>query len=299
MTGAARSYLFVPGHSKRMLAKAFELGADALVLDFEDGVPAGYKDRARELVQRAIAARHNAGRTRPFCWVRINALADTDWRDDLRAVVQPGIAGIRVPKVHSLETLEELDEALRPCEERAGLRVGSIRLTCNIESAAGLMEARAIAVAPRVSYLAFGAADFAADMGCWVGESGLATLWAQTFLVVSVRAAGATPPIAPPFLRIRDRKGLLRSTQVARALGFFGRSLLHPSQLDVIHRVFSPSGEDITRALDVIRRYEEAVASGVGGAVTAKGEFVGLPTVLQARALLELAKAIDPEKGIL
>ncbi len=179
MTGAARSYLFVPGHSKRMLAKAFELGADALVLDFEDGVPAGYKDRARELVQRAIAARHNSGRARPFCWVRINALADTDWRDDLRAVVQPGIAGIRVPKVRSLETLEELDKALRPCEERAGLRVGSIRLTCNIESAAGLMEARAIAVAPRVSYLAFGAADFAADMGCRCSPSDRSTLFAH------------------------------------------------------------------------------------------------------------------------
>ncbi len=293
-TAPARSYLFIPGHSEPRLATAFDWGADAVVLDLEDGVPAGHKDRARRLVQQALAAHQATARSRPACWVRINSLDSGGWREDLPAVVRPGLCGIRVPKAHSPAALQELDDALRTCEQKAGMPAGSVRLTCSIESAAGLLAVPAIATAPRVAFLAFGAADFAADIGCGVDDESAISLWAQAYLVASARAAGAAPPIAPPYLRVRDREGLLRTSQRARDLGFFGRSLLHPSQIATVHAVFSPSSGDMAWAREVIHRYEEAVAAGSGGTLTAAGEFVGPPIVLRARRLLELAQAFPP-----
>jgi citrate lyase subunit beta/citryl-CoA lyase len=226
-----------------------------------------------------------------FDW---GADAGEGWREDLPAVVGPGLYGIRVPKVRSREALQELEDALLVCERQAGMPAGGVRLTCSIESAAGLFAVPAIAALPRVAFLAFGAADFAADIGCGVGDESAISLWAQAFLVASARAAGAAPPIAPPYLRVRDREGLLRTSQRARDLGFFGRSLLHPSQIATIHAVFSPGGEEVAWAREVIQRYEEAVAAGSGGTLTAAGEFVGPPIVLRARRLLELARTFPP-----
>ncbi len=283
-----RSYLFAPGDNKRLLAKVFDAGADAVVLDLEDGVAADRKDAARELVHRALAQRPATG---PPVWVRINDLRGDHWQDDVEAVlddpdVTRGLAGLRVPKAESRREIRRLDEALRLAEKAAGLEPERLKITCTIESAAGLLAARDLAGQPRVSHLAFGEADFAADVGAELDADSTVTLWARSSLVVTARAAGIAPPIAPVYTRLDDEDGLRRSTLEVRRLGFFGRSCIHPKQLAQVHQAFIPSAEQVAAARRILDAFERA---GGGAAVAEDGTFVDEAVARRARAVIELA----------
>ncbi len=283
-----RSYLFAPGDNPRLLAKVFDAGADAVVLDLEDAVAPGRKAAARELVRQALSERSGSG---PAVWVRINDLRGDHWQADVETVVGDpavarGLAGLRVPKAESLRELRRLDDALRPVERQAGLEPESLRITCTIESAAGLLGARRLAEQPRVSHLAFGESDFAADVGAELDDGAVATLWARSSLVVTARAAGIAPPIAPVYTRLDDKGGLRRSTLEARRLGFFGRSCIHPKQLPAIHQAFTPRPEQVEAARRVLDAFE---AAGGGATVATGGTFIDEAVARRARAILELA----------
>ncbi len=285
-----RSYLFAPGDDERLLARVFDAGADAVVLDLEDAVAPDRKEAARELVRRTLTDRTASG---VEVWVRINDLRGGHWQTDVEAVLADpaatrGIAGLRVPKAESLRELRRLDGALRVAEKTAGLALESLRVNCTIESAAGLLAAGRLAEEPRVSHLAFGEADFAADIGAELDDSAVATLWARSSLVVTARAAGIAPPIAPVYTRLGDEEGLRRSTLEARRLGFFGRSCIHPKQLAAIHDAFTPTPEQIANARRILDAFERA---GGGAAVAEGGTFVDAAVARKARALLELAVA--------
>ncbi|MEJ2086626.1 MAG: CoA ester lyase, partial [Acidobacteriota bacterium] len=237
--GLARSYLFAPGNRPELLEKVFSAGADAVVLDLEDAVPADQKQPARERVRQALDRRPAEGD--PATWVRINPLDGSHWRPDLEAVVTPALAGVRVPKVESVAGLDALDEELTRLEVATGCEPISIRLTCTIESAKGLLAAEELARHPRVDRIAFGSTDFMADIGADPGAESTATLWARSWLVVACRAAGVMPPIAPVWTRLDDVDGLRRTTVECRQLGFFGRSCIHPKQIGPVHEAFTPS----------------------------------------------------------
>ncbi len=280
----ARSYLFAPGNNERLLSKVFAAGADAVVLDLEDAVAEPEKERARELVSWAL--RELASAHRAPAWVRINPLDGEHWRRDVRAVVRPGLVGLRVAKAESPLDLQLLDEELSQAEERAGMRPGGLRLTCTIESAAGVYRAFELASHPRVSHLAFGAADFVADISA-DPDYPQATLWARSQLVVAARAAGIASPIAAVHTALDDEEGLRETTLEARRLGFFGRSAIHPRQLPVLHQVFTPQREEIEGARRIVDAFE---ASGGGASVLAGGQFLDAAVVRRARAVLELVK---------
>lgn len=280
----ARSYLFAPGDSERLLAKVFAAGADAVVLDLEDAVAPANKEAARERVRRALDERR--GEAGPAAWVRINGLRSAHWRADVAAVVGPALAGLRVPKAEAADELDDLDRELSAAEERAGLEPGGVPVACTIESARGLLAARWLAEHPRVSHLCFGEADFVADVGAEPGDP-QATLWARSSLVVAARAAGIAPAVAAVYTRLDDEEGLRRTTFEARRLGFFGRSCIHPRQLAVVHRVFTPRPEEVERAREVVAAHEAAA----GGGAVAGGEFVDLAVVRRALAILDLAAA--------
>ncbi len=287
-----RSYLFAPGDDERLLGKVFDAGADAVVLDLEDAVAPDRKDAARELVRRTLAERSG---DRPAVWVRINDLRSRHWQADVETVlgdpaVTRGLAGLRVPKAESVREIRKLDDAMRPAERKAGLRPETLKITCTIESAAGLVAARDLAGQPRVSHLAFGEADFVADVGAELDDGGVATLWARSSLVVTARAAGIAPPIASVYTRLDDDDGLRRSTLEARRLGFFGRSCIHPRQLTAIHEAFTPRPEQIADARRVLDAFE---AAGGGATTAGDGTFVDEAVARRARAILELAPRSD------
>ncbi len=289
-----RSYLFAPGSDERLLEKVFAADADAVVLDLEDAVAPERKEGARHLVAAALA-RRNAG-SRPPAWVRINRVDGQEWRRDLEAVVGPGLAGVRVPKAESPRQIEAVEERLARLEFELGLEPGALGITPTVESAAGVLAAAKLAAAPRVERLAFGMADFLADVAADPTEEG-AILYACSHLVLVSRAAALPPPIAPAHTGLDDLEELHRSSLRFRRLGFFGRSCIHPSQLAAVHEVFSPGEEEVSEAREVLRVYEEALRGESAVARGRGGAFVDRAVSRRARATLELAERLAARRG--
>ena len=260
-----RSYLFAPGHNAKLLRRVFEAGADAVVLDLEDAVPPVAKQQARVMVAGVLAERP--------AWVRINTVRTDLAAADLAAVA--GLAdGIRIPKAESAADVQWVAD-----------RAPGTPLICAIESARGLLAAPEIAAVPGVRHLSMGGVDLRRDLA--VAEGDLQTLYARSHIIVASRAAGLGPPVDSVYPYLDDDLGLRRQAELSRSLGFFGKSAIHPRQLEVIHDVFTPSAEELAWAQAVL----DAFAAAGGNAVKLPdGEFVDLPVADRARRLLELAR---------
>ena len=259
-----RSYLFAPGHNAKLLHRVFQAGADAVVLDLEDAVPPDAKQQARAMVAEILAEQP--------AWVRINTVRTDLAAADLDAVA--GLAaGIRIPKAESGDDAQWVHD-----------RSPGTPLICAIESARGLLAAPEIATVRGVRHLSMGGVDLRRDLGA--DDGNLQTLYARSHIVVASRAAGLGPPIDSVYPRLDDGQGLRQQAAFARSLGFFGKSAIHPRQLEVIHDVFTPSEQELTWAQAVL----DAFAAADGNAVKLPdGEFVDLPVADRARHLLELA----------
>ena len=295
-----RSLMFVPGHRPRMVQRALGLGEfaptalDVAILDLEDGVPPDEKDRARAALGSALRIPSNGAG--PARYVRINR--EPGARDaDLAAVLPHGIEGIVAPKIDQPDEIAALARDLDEREDAAGLARGSIRLVPSIESAQGLLEARAIAAASdRVIALLFGAEDFARDLGLPAEREGEAAdlIYARSAVVVAAVASRrqAVDGIWPD---VTDPEGLRRDAMQARRLGFGGKSLIHPGQIETINAVFSPSSEEISYARRVVSAFEEGQSQGLG-AVALEGKLLDQPIVERARRTLALHDAISPKQ---
>lgn len=264
--GAVRSWLYGPGHSERILARVFDAGADAVLLDLEDAVPEDLKGRARSQVVEVLGSH-------PAAWVRINRPRTELAAADLEAVAGR-CAGIRAPKVESAGEVEWVGE-----------RAPGVPVTCSIESALGVVRAFEIASCARVRALAYGGADLSLDLGVAGGWE--ETLCARSALVIVSRAAGKEAPIDGVFTALDDLDGLREAAEAARRLGYFGKSALHPRQVPVINEVFRPGGAEIGWARRVLEAFERS-----GGAATRleDGEFVDLPIAERARRILDAAR---------
>jgi citrate lyase subunit beta/citryl-CoA lyase len=259
-----RSYLFAPGHNEKLLAKVFDAGADAVMLDLEDAVPPEHKETARRLVA-SVLVDHPA-------WVRVNA-ARTEWCEaDLQTVAAVAY-GIRIPKAESPDDVHWVAE-----------RAPGKPIICAIESARGVLAAYDIASVPGVRHLAMGGVDLQKDLHA--GNGNLQTLYARSHIVVASRAAGVEAPIDSVYPRLDDDAGLREQAEFARSLGFFGKSAIHPRQLPILHEVFSPSQEEVAWAREVLTAFD---AAGGGALRLPSGEFVDLPVAERARRVLQLA----------
>jgi citrate lyase subunit beta/citryl-CoA lyase len=259
-----RSYLFAPGHNGKLLAKVFDAGADAVMLDLEDAVPPAAKDTARAMVAAVLAAREG--------WARVNAVRTPACEADLHSVA-PVAAGIRVPKVQSAEDAQWVAD-----------RAPGVPLICAIESARGVLAAGEIATVRGVRHLSMGGVDLRRDLNC--GGGYLTTLYVRSHLVVVSRAAGVAPPIDSVYPHIRDDAGLREEAAFARSLGFFGKSAIHPGQLSAIHAAFTPTDDELAWAQDVVDAFDSA---GGEALQLPDGEFVDLPVAERARRILDLA----------
>ncbi|MBX7184738.1 MAG: CoA ester lyase [Vicinamibacteria bacterium] len=281
---ALRSYLFAPGNNEDIIGKAFRAGADAIVLDLEDAVPESEKARARATARTALIKEGRAEAVPAY--VRINSLASEHWRADVDAVLGPEVAGLRVPKVEDLASLCRLNDSIAAREKSLGLPEGRIRIIATIESARGLVRLEALARGPRVQGFTFGAADYVADIGAEAGDD-TATLFARSRLVAISRSERLDPPVASVFTHLHDTEGLRADTLRQKALGFFGRSAIHPRQLPAIHAAFTPTAAEVSRAREDLSAFEAAGALGQGASQT-EGRFIDLAVVRRARAILEL-----------
>ncbi len=281
-----RSWMFVPGHQERMIDKAYGLKLDVAMFDLEDGVPPGEKNTARAMMPETLG-RPSEGMRR---FVRIHPARTREIEVDLPAVIRPGLEGLTLTKVNCPEDVLWVSAVLDAREESAGLQRGSIRLLATIESARGLIQAPAIAAAsPRLVGLMFGAEDFAMDLGMFNVRQGEAEdfLYARSALVVAAVSEGLQA-IDRVYLDIRNPAGLEQDTRLARELGFTGKALIHPAQIEVVESVFRPTHAEVEYARRVVDTFETAEAGGAG-AVAVDGQMVDLPVVERARRVLQLA----------
>ncbi|HWQ27791.1 MAG TPA: CoA ester lyase [Dehalococcoidia bacterium] len=286
-----RSLMFVPGNREDMLTRAASVPADAIVIDLEDAVPAPEKDRARKVAAAAIRALAGAGRA---VHVRVNALHTGLTRDDLAAVVGPGLAAVHLPKVETAQDVRDLDVLLRERELASGLRPGTVRSVALIETARGVLRCEDICRASdRLAALALGAEDLSRDLGVprpAGGETeGLDALFFARATLAYVARAYRLAAVDTPYPNVRDEAGLVREATLARRLGMKGKYAIHPAQVETLNRAFSPTSEQIAEARRVIAAYEEAAARGVG-TVSVDGRMVDEPIVRAARELLALAE---------
>jgi citrate lyase subunit beta/citryl-CoA lyase len=239
-----RTLMFVPGSDARKIAKVFSLAADAVVLDLEDSVALKEKPAARETVREALGAR---GASRVY--VRVNALSTGLLFDDLAAVIRGRPNGIVLPKADSPADLITAAAILAEAERKEGLDPGSVDLIPIVESAAGIARAEGLASScERVRRLSFGAMDFTLDIGATWDKEGTALHYARSHLVIASRAAGIEAPIDTVYPDIRDTDGLVADSKLARKLGFQGKIVIHPAQVEPVNQVFSPTPEEVAKA---------------------------------------------------
>ena len=286
-----RSWMFVPGNSQKMMDKAFGCAADAIMLDLEDGVVPEMKPAARPLVAQALQ-RPPAPRS-PARFVRVNSAQSTDLSLDLDAVVVAGLQGLTVPKVETADEVRLVADSLTKLEKHRGLKEGTVRLMLAIETATGLFAAATLAAAsPRVICLMFGAEDFSTDVGLATIRTGIARefLYARSMIVYAAASAGVIP-VDAVWPDLKDIDGLRRDCEMARALGFLGKSMVHPGHIEVVNETFTPSAAEIEFSRGLISEFEKAVADGKGS-ISYAGKLVDRPIYARAVATVQLADRI-------
>lgn len=280
-----RTLLFTPGDNARRMAGAIASNADAVVLDLEDAVTPSSKDAARNQV-RQILALPNDGRT----YVRINAVGSSEYNADLAALGSTicNAAAIVVPKVESVDELRTLDDALRRLESNGTAQSPPPDIIAVLESSAGILAAQSIAQCPGVSRLIFGTLDLAAELGVSPSTHGREFLHARSHLVLASRAAGLPGPLDGPHTRVDDNEGLSESARSARDLGFSGKVVIHPAQIDAVHQAYAPSEAQVAHAHRIIDAYRNAQANNIGAVKLDDGTFIDRPVVVSAAVLLGL-----------
>lgn len=282
-----RSFLFAPGNHPRRVEKALTLDADAVILDLEDAVAIAEKPATRGAVVAAFAQQRTG-----LLYVRVNA-ADTEFcYRDLTAIVRAGLDGIILPKVESAASLQTIDWLLGNLERERDLAAGGIDLIPIIETARGLGVLEAILGAgTRVRHCAFGAGDFTLDVNMrWSRDEG-ELAYARARVVTASRAAGIEAPLDTVWVDLQDEAGLEASTRLALGLGFQGKMCIHPNQVPVVNRVFTPTNAEIDFAARVVAAFAQAEKEG-SAAIQLDGKFIDYPIVYRAQRTLDAIAAI-------
>jgi citrate lyase subunit beta/citryl-CoA lyase len=282
-----RSMLFVPVTQRRFVEGAARRGADAIILDLEDGVAASEKERARRLVPEAaeIVSRGGADVV-----VRLNRPLRMTVRD-LEAVIGPGVQAVALPKAESADHVRLVAEVIDEVEAERGIAVGTTKMLAMVETASAFFRIAEIARAhPRLVGLNLGAEDFALSAGMLPEAEGL--FMPKQMCVFAARAAGIMPlGFVGTVAEFHDLDRFRETVRRSRRLGFMGASVIHPSQIAILNEEFSASAAEIDHARRVVAAYDQALAEGVG-AVTVDGKMIDVPIVERARLLLDRESAI-------
>ena len=282
-----RSLLYVPGNMPSMLQNIPLFQCDAVQIDLEDAVPYSEKDAARILVRRFL---DNYTTRNKEILIRINGL-DTKWAlDDLKAVLPAKPDGIRLPKADSPEIVEHLDTLLTEYEEELGLKMGFFRILPSIETAEGVLNAPKTAKASdRLIGLAFGAEDYTATMEINRTKTGEELFNARMNVLWGAKAAGIQA-IDTIFADVNDMDALRAETELIKKLGFTGKCMVNPRQIEVIHEVFAPKQEEVDYALEVMEAIKRAREMGTG-VISLKGKMIDRPVVVRAARVINTARA--------
>jgi len=290
-----RTALFVPGNRPDRIVKAFGTGADFVIIDLEDAVPLSEKESSRPNVREKVA--EFADR---MILVRTNALGSAFVDGDLDEAIVEGVNGIILPKVERADDITKINTFLIEVEKKRPLPEGSIRVFPFIESAAGVQHIYDIVSTKtkpdRIHTVMFGAADYTLDMGIEMTMGGNELFYARSRIAIACRAAGIAPPVDTPFMiDLKNTEALISDARRAKELGFQGKLVIHPNQVEPCNRIFSPLPEEIKKAEKIVKAFEEAEAAGMA-AIQLEGKFIDYPVVKRSKDILALAAAIDKKR---
>jgi Citrate lyase beta subunit len=278
-----RSVLYIPGSKDRALDKARSLAADAIIFDLEDAVAIEEKANARELLANTLASADYGPRGK---LVRINGF-DTEWGErDLEVVSLARPEAILLPKVNSAADIESLARKLDARADTANTTIWAM-----METPLGILNAQAIAAAPRMAGFIMGTNDLAKELNCRFRADRLPMQYALQTCLMAARAAGIVA-VDGVYNAFKDEGGLRAECEQGRDLGFDGKTLIHPAQLEIANAVFAPDAAAIDLARRQIAAFDEATAKGLGVAVV-DGKIVENLHIVTARGVLARAEAIE------
>jgi citrate lyase subunit beta/citryl-CoA lyase len=276
--------------------KAVNTEADVVIIDLEDAVAISRKQETRPKVrEKLMEHRHRR------VIVRVNSLDSQLLDDDLGAIAGEHLRCIIVPKVEDKSHIQEANSLLSAAEKERGIQPGTISVIPLIESARALENVLEIASEKtdrsRVLTVAFGAADYALDLGIELTKDASELFYARSRIPVACRAAGLEPPLDTPFMiDLKDPEALKADAAKAKQLGFQGKLCIHPNQIAICNAVFSPTAEEVLYAERVIEAFEDAEAKGVA-AIQLDGQFIDYAVVDKARRILRLAASVSRQSG--
>ena len=282
-----RSLLYVPANVERFVDKAHTRGADCIQLDLEDSVPASEKGAARQMVPAAAKRVRRAGAD---VVVRINSPMEITVQD-LDASVGADVDGIAVTKVESADHVKRIDDHISRLESTRGMRAGHTRLIAMIESPGAFFQMPAIAAASsRLAAMNIGGEDFALETGMEPSEATL--LMPKQQMIFAARAAGIMPlGFIDSLASFADLDAFAKMVQRSRQFGFMGAGCIHPSQVPIVNRYYSPSAEEVAYATRIVEG--DAVHAAAGrGSWSLDGKMIDVPVVVRAQRLLERHAAI-------
>jgi citrate lyase subunit beta/citryl-CoA lyase len=284
MTQLFRSLIFVPGNNSRFLEKAKKLQADIVCFDLEDSVPDNEKANARKLIKSALKSRKSYESS---IFVRTNSPTSGKISADLKEIVQKGIDGIVIPKVNNIKELKQIEKILSGLEKTRKLK--TIQIIPSIESAEGVVNTFSIAsFGKRVSAVVFGVFDLLNDLGVEYTKDSEGAKYSRRKIPVDAHAAGIAV-IDAIWQDLKDTKGLEQDCKIGKSLGYSGKSIIHPDQIPIVHRLFHPNKSEIIWAEKVCKTYLESTKNGKG-ATTVDGKMIDEVHFKQAKVILDLVK---------
>ncbi|MCK3657045.1 citrate lyase subunit beta [Pasteurellaceae bacterium Macca] len=282
-----RSMLFVPGSNAAMISNSFIYQPDAIMFDLEDAVALKEKDSARLLVAHAL--QHPLYQAMETI-VRVNPLDSAFGLADLNAVVRAGVDVVRMPKTETAQDVIDMDNAIAEIEQACGRELGSTKMLAAIESPLGITQANQIASAsPRLIGIALGAEDYVRNLKTERSPEGIELLFARCSILQAARAVGIQA-FDTVYSHANNEEGFLAEAALIKQLGFDGKSLINPRQIELLHNLFAPTQKDVDQARNIIAAAEEAEAQGLG-VVSLNGKMIDAPIIERARLVLERAKS--------
>lgn len=279
-----RSMLFMPGNNPGMLVSADILGADSIIYDLEDAVSLDEKDSARNLVRNALSFLKF---THSEITVRINPIDSPYWEKDLEAIIPVLPDGIVIPKA-SVDAVHSVEQKINEIKKAHNI-TKNFSFLMLVESARGIMDVNSIAKASSlIQGLLLGGEDYSVDMGIQRTRLSKELEYARFSLTTAAHAYGLDS-LDTPFTDVEDFEGLRLDTAFSKSIGFSGRLVINPRQVEEIHKIFSPSSAEIERAEAILQAAEEAKQKGLG-VFSFKGKMVDLPVIKRAQALYDSAK---------
>jgi citrate lyase subunit beta/citryl-CoA lyase len=292
-----RSLLFVPANQERMLNKLNDLPADGFIFDLEDTIPDTEKKTARQMTLETMPT-VLGNRS----WVRVNGLSTGFFHEDVDALIgAKGLVGLIVPKMDSLEEVSAVDKMIASLEIRRNLEVGSTPIIVMMESANGVLDSRKIMTSSkRIQSMIYGGGedgDMNVSLGATWTSDGPEMMFVRQFSLTSARAAGFECPLDGVFSNVRDPEGFRSDTKLSRRLGFRGRTVIHPNQIEDANLIYTPTAAQIDYYTRVVEAYKEALTRGVAS-TTVDGKLVDLAMSKTAQRLLDHVKAIENMESI-